>query len=360
MRGRQEVGARIGDWTLERVIGEGGTASVFEATGPDGARAAVKVLAPELSLEPTLSARFLREAYIANGIEHPGVVRVLADGRTEDGTPYLVMELLEGETLENRRIRKGGRLPADEVLWLMEEVLAVLAVAHEKKVVHRDVKPENIFVTDAGQLKVLDFGIARLVDADSTAMTKVGSVLGTLAYMAPEQARGNEVGVASDVWGVGATMFTLLSGRWLREDEGGISVLLEAGSRGVVSLGEVAPDVPAPVVAVVDAALSFDPAVRWPSATTMRRVLHVTRAELVHREERAAGRGKLETFSDVRVNPSIAPPRDFEKTHRTLRVPPVTTAPPPAPMAARPKRPWWIAFAAVVVALLAVVVWVVR
>jgi serine/threonine-protein kinase len=360
MRGRHEVGERVGEWTLVRAIGEGGTALVFEATGPDGARAAVKILAHELALDSTLCARFSREAYIANGIDHPGVVRVLADGRTDDGTPFLVMELLEGETFENRRIRKGGRLPVDEVLWTMDEALAVLAAAHAKGVVHRDVKPENLFMTSDGRVKLLDFGIARLVDADSTAMTRVGSVLGTLAYMAPEQARGsiNEVGVASDVWGVGATMFTLLSGRWLREDEGGVSVLIEAGQRGVVSLGEVAPDVPKPVVAVVDAALSFDPAVRWPNATTMRRVVHLTRVELVHRQQRLEGEVSSETFVDVRVNPSIAPPpRDIERLQSSLRPPPKTAAP-PAP--ARAMRPWWIAVAAVVVALLVVVAYVAR
>src|SRR5262249_25617187 len=153
-------------------------------------------------------ARFVREAYFANKIDHPGVVRVLEDGEDEDGLPYIAMELLDGETLEARLARKGGKLSVNEVLWAADRTLQVLAAAHKQGIVHPDIKPENLFLTHDRKLKVLDFGIARIADSRET--TTMGTVLGTLAFMPPEQARGatNEIGVQSDLWSVGATMFT--------------------------------------------------------------------------------------------------------------------------------------------------------
>src|SRR5579863_8367255 len=143
-----------------------------------------------MSSNPFVRQRFLLEGWLANAVGHEGAVKVLDDDESEDGSLFLVTELLEGETLEDRRLRLGGRLPCDEVLLVTDQVLSVLMAAHAKGVVHRDLKPENLFLTRAGQIKVLDFGIARIRELTvATSTTESREMVGgTPAYMAPEQA----------------------------------------------------------------------------------------------------------------------------------------------------------------------------
>ena len=152
-------------------------------------RVAVKLIHRELGPESTLRALFLREGYAANSVEHPATVRMLDDDTSDDGAVFLVMELLEGETLEARWQRNEHRLGPEEVALMMRELLDVLAAAHSKGIVHRDLKPENLFVTTSGQLKVLDFGMAHLCEA-SASRTLPAKVFGTPAFMPPEQALG--------------------------------------------------------------------------------------------------------------------------------------------------------------------------
>ena len=197
----EQTKARVGQvfnkkYTLGRLIGSGGMATVYEATHRNGHRVAIKILHADVSASEDLRARFLREGYVANKVEHPGAVRVLDDDTAEDGSVFLVMDLLEGETLDARTKRFGGRLPALDVCTLAYEVLDVLAAAHDKGVVHRDVKPENLFLTVDGVLKVLDFGMARVLlePAEGTA-TRAGMMIGTPAFMAPEQALGQSARV---------------------------------------------------------------------------------------------------------------------------------------------------------------------
>jgi serine/threonine-protein kinase len=275
------VGRVLADkWYLVDLLGAGSAGAVYRAVGPDDQAVAVKMLHPELAVEKTVRARFIHEAYVANKIESPGVVRILEDGVDDDGVPFLVMELLDGETLEARLTRKGGRLPVFEVLWATDRTLRVLEAAHAMGVVHRDIKPENLFLTSDRTLKVLDFGIARI--ADSAEQTRAGTVLGTLAFMAPEQARGEvgAVGVRSDLWSVGATMFTLLSGRLVRDDADIGKLLLEAGKAKVPSLHEVAPELPSDLTELVDYALSLEAGARWPNAKTMRRAVRLVYAKM--------------------------------------------------------------------------------
>jgi serine/threonine-protein kinase len=159
MRARTRVGSVLREkWRLDALLGVGGMAAVYSATHRNGSRVAVKILHPELSVNVQVKTRFLREGYVANAVGHDGAVRVSDDDTAEDGAAFLVMELLDGETLEDRRMRFGGRLSEDEVLAMAEQLLDVLAAAHAKGVVHRDLKPENVFLTRAGQVKVLDFG----------------------------------------------------------------------------------------------------------------------------------------------------------------------------------------------------------
>src|SRR5262245_36791964 len=143
---RNRVGSVIkGRWRLDRLLGSGAHAAVYEATHRNGHRVALKLLHAGIAQEESLRVRLLREAYVANSIGHPGVVRILDDDGTEDGTIYLVMELLEGESLELRRERANGKLPVEEAFQIALGVLDVIAAAHDKGVVHRDLKPENIF-----------------------------------------------------------------------------------------------------------------------------------------------------------------------------------------------------------------------
>src|ERR1700733_14838012 len=194
-------------YTLGRLIGSGGMAAVYEATHRNGHRVAIKDLHRHISANEDLRTRFLREGYVANKVGHPGAVRVLDDDIAEDGSVFLVMDLLEGETLDARAKRFGGRLPAREVCSLAFQALDVLAAAHEKGVIHRDVKPENLFLTVDGSVKVFDFGIARVLmeTTERQTATRAGFMVGTPAFMAPEQALGQSASIdgQTDLWAVG-------------------------------------------------------------------------------------------------------------------------------------------------------------
>jgi len=232
---RGRVGSVINKkYRLERLIGSGGMASVYEATHRNGNRVAIKMLHPHLSINADLRARFLREGYVANKVNHQGAVRVLDDDMTEDGAVFLVMELLKGETLDARWESRGSRLAHREVCEYVHQLLDVLAAAHGQGVVHRDIKPENLFLTRDGVLKVLDFGIARLREASGAeGATQTGRMIGTPAFMPPEQAlgRSRQIDGQTDLWAVGATMFTLVSGHYVHEAETMEEMLVRAGSR---------------------------------------------------------------------------------------------------------------------------------
>jgi eukaryotic-like serine/threonine-protein kinase len=281
-RARARVGTVLrSKYRLDRVLGVGGMASVYAATHLRNAnRVAVKIIHRELAVDADLRARFLREGYAANSVEHRGTVRILDDDTTEDGAVYLVMELLDGETLDARWERGGRKLGVREVAALISELLVVLAAAHAKGIVHRDIKPENLFLTKAGEVKVLDFGIARLREASPT-RTRTGAVYGTPAFMPPEQALGRmrEVDALSDVWAVGATAFTLLSGRFVHTGETAEEMLVHAATRPAPPLASVAAHVPPLVAEVIDRALAFDKADRWQSARAMQEALERVRGD---------------------------------------------------------------------------------
>jgi len=271
---RSRIGTSLrGKYTLEKLLGVGGMAAVYQATHRVGNRVAVKILHPHMSINADVRARFLREGYVANQVEHRGAVRVLDDDTAEDGSVFLAMELCVGETLDAYWRSRGERLPAREVAELAHQLLDVLAAAHGKGIVHRDIKPENLFLTDGGILKVLDFGIARLAGAVAPqGATRTGRMLGSPAFMAPEQALGLQRNIdgRTDLWSAGATIFTLISGRFVHEAETVEMMLVHAGSQQARSLAAVAREVPAAIVAVVDRALAFDKAQRWGSAKAMQ------------------------------------------------------------------------------------------
>jgi serine/threonine protein kinase len=272
-RARARIGTSLlGKYFLDRVLGVGGMAAVFAANHRNGSRVAVKVLHAEYAMVDDVRVRFLREGYVANRIAHPGVVKVLDDDTGEDGSVFLVLELLEGETLDELWQRQGARLPPEQVLLHADRTLDVLHVAHASGIVHRDIKPENLFLTRDGQLKVLDFGIARLLDG--TGATQSGQSFGTPAFMPPEQAAGRmkDVDARTDIWSVGATMFALLSGSFVHE---GTSFVAAAVGRAR-PVRTVAPWVPADVGDIVDVALAFEQEKRWPTARSMQAAMRAT------------------------------------------------------------------------------------
>lgn len=293
-----------GKWQLDSLLGIGGMAVVYAATHRNGKRAAVKVLHPEQSLSPTVRARFLREGYVANKVDHPGAVSILDDDLAEDGSYFLVMELLEGDVID-ARVRDGNTMPLGDVLAITDQVLDVLAAAHAKNIIHRDLKPQNLFLTRDGTVKVLDFGIARLRELSGAAHAgaTTSSTMGTPAFMPPEQARGRwaEVDAQSDIWAVGATMFTLLTGRHVHEAPTVNEQLLAAMTVPAPSLVSVAPDVPPSVAAIVDRALQYLCDERWASAREMQTAVReayqqVTGLVLSQSRQLLAGRVSVSLF----------------------------------------------------------------
>lgn len=274
VRSRQRVGQVLREkWRLDVLLGVGGMAAVFAATHRNGSRVAIKILHSELSVSADVRTRFMREGYAANAVGHDGVVHVSDDDVAEDGAAFLVMDLLDGETLEDRRKRHGGRLTEDEVLSVADQVLDVLMAAHAKGIVHRDIKPENVFLTRDGRVKVLDFGIAHVRDMSTASRaTRSGHSMGTPAFMAAEQARGlwDQVDGRSDLWSLGATMFALLSGTEVHSGSTAYEVLFAAATNPAPSLVSVLPDVSSTVASVVDKALAFEREQRWSDAATMQ------------------------------------------------------------------------------------------
>src|SRR5579859_1217913 len=285
-RARARVGQTIRDkWRLDRLLGVGGMAAVYEASHRNGKRVAVKWLHTELTIDAAARARFLREGYIANKVGHAGAVSVLDDDTAEDGALVLVMELLEGETIDARRGRLAT-LPAADVLVIAHQVLDVLVAAHANGVVHRDLKPENLFLTRGGSVKVLDFGIARLREMHAASnATQSHASLGTPAFMPPEQARGRslEVDARTDLWALGATMFQLLTARHVHEAPTVNEQLLAAMTQPSPPVQSVTPAVPAPAARVVDRALAFDKADRWADAREMQLAVREAYREITGR-----------------------------------------------------------------------------
>jgi len=310
---RVEAQKRVGQtlnnkWTIDRLVDVGGMAAVYAATHRNGKRVAIKMLHAFIAAHADVRERFLREGYVANQCDHPGAVSVLDDDITADGAPFLVMELLEGESLDQWMTRTGGKLPVPDVLAIADQVLDVLAAFHARGVIHRDIKPGNLFITKAGIVKVLDFGLARLRDPRfSGAPTATGIVLGTAAYMPPEQAQGKsaEVDARSDVFAVGAVMFRALTGRAVHEAKNATERLFQAMKDRAPSLGIIAPHLPTWVVGVVDKALAFDKKERWESASAMRDAVRSTFAQLKEEAQRVrAPYGSLPPSHDPSVEVS--------------------------------------------------------
>jgi len=258
LRPAERIGTTLGGrYRLDEVIGAGGMGVVFRGTHTWTERpVAVKVL-NDLS-DPELVRRFFREAKAATKIAHDNVVDVLDMGEASDGSPFIVLELLEGESLAERLARRP--MTPEEALTFALPVMDALATAHASDVVHRDVKPENLFLhTDTkGRLvpKIVDFGISKLLDVTLSVQTKAGTMIGTPEYMSPEQIEGSKsIDGQSDVWSIGVVLFEALAGQPPFSDRSPLGIVIKVAREPAPKLASEAPDVPPALAAAVDRAL---------------------------------------------------------------------------------------------------------
>jgi eukaryotic-like serine/threonine-protein kinase len=203
-------GTDVGGFTVAARLATGGFGTVYRAKDPRGEAVAIKVLHSSLASTPAAVTRFERESRAAASLAHPGIVKVLADGRLSDGRPWFAMELLQGRELEEE-IRMTGACSPFACLWILRAVADALTVAHAHGIIHRDIKASNVFLT-AERIVLLDFGVAKLIDLEIDQLTQTGMTVGTPASMAPEQARGGAVDARTDVYGLGAMLFHMLTG----------------------------------------------------------------------------------------------------------------------------------------------------
>jgi serine/threonine protein kinase len=249
-----------GRYRIERALGQGGMAVVYLARDEELHRlVAVKVLAEHLAGDDNFRARFLQESRLASRLSHPNVVLVYDAGETE-GSPYIVMEYVPGGTIADR-----GKLTQEEVVPLALQACAGLQHAHDAGLVHRDVKPANLLVREDDVLKIADFGIARA--AELTRLTQHGTILGTAAYLSPEQAAGAEVTAATDIYSLGAVVYELLTGRPPYEFDSLAELAAEQTDGAITPVRDLEPSVPESVEAAVMHALARDPCFRPHSAS---------------------------------------------------------------------------------------------
>src|SRR4051794_17569082 len=329
-----------GRYAIEARVARGGMASVYVATDIRlERRVAVKVMHPALAEDPEFVARFNREARAAARLSHPDAVAVYDQG-SDAGHVFLVMEYVAGATLRDI-LRQRGRLSPGESLAIMDHVLAALGAAHAAGLVHRDVKPENVLVTPDGRVKVADFGLARAV-AGTTLTTDDGPMLGTAAYVAPEQMRDGTSDARSDVYSAGVLLFELLTGTPPFTGDSAMAVAYKHMSDDVPAPSSRVAAVPAELDALVRSATARDPAARPADG----RALHAALVQV---------RDRLGLHAAV----PVPPPVDVDITQQIPRPGAVaapsataTAALPPKPPAAvtteRRRRRWPFVLAAVV------------
>ena len=283
------AGSVVGEYTIDRKLGDGGMATVYGATHPlIGKKAAIKVIAPALSLDAGLVERFTLEARAVNAIGHPNIVDVFSFGRLADGRSYFVMEWLQGDTLYDRMWDR--RLGLDEALDILDQVCDALEAAHEKGIVHRDLKPANIFLCPVrgrrDLVKLLDFGVAKLIspsdDTDASdplsrpPQTMTGQVVGTPDYLSPEQARAKSVDGKTDVYALGVIAWEMILGRRPFEADNSADVVRLHLSEAPPRPRSLWPEIPSPLDELLAAMLEKSAGKR-PSPMEVRAIIRELR-----------------------------------------------------------------------------------
>ena len=274
----------LGDrYVISDLLGRGGMAEVHRGLDQRlGRTVAVKQLNANLAADPTCQARFRREAQAAASLNHPAIAAVFDTGEETDpktgiSIPYIVMELVDGSTLRSMLL-DGPPLEVGDALQITEAILQALSHSHQVGIIHRDIKPANVMLTEAGTVKVMDFGIARAIDdSTSTSLTQTATVIGTAQYLSPEQARGESVDVRSDIYSTGCVLYELLVGRTPFVGDSALSMAYQHVHEDPLPPSRVNPDVTPQMDAIVLRALAKDPDDRFPTAeamaTEIRRVL---------------------------------------------------------------------------------------
>jgi serine/threonine-protein kinase len=302
----ERIGQRVGNrYRLNGILSAGGMGVLFQGTDEHDSRdVAVKMLKPDYLLEPERVARFVRETKIAAGLCHPNVARVLDVVVDDTGVPFLVMELLRGHSLQ-QELETRHVLPPDEALSIVLPIAEALAGAHAAGIVHRDVKPANIFLStdESGEVvpKLLDFGIAKPLEDEFE--TQSGMVMGTPGYMAPEQAQRGECGPFTDIWATGAVLYRCLAGKTPHSGNTLAEIVVKLVQEPVPAL--CAPDVNRSLAASIDRALALDPQRRYPSMAAFVQAL------------RSAARLDVESSTDVL--PAYAAPAASSAVRESIR-----------------------------------------
>jgi serine/threonine protein kinase/tetratricopeptide (TPR) repeat protein len=264
-------GTTVGRYAVDEHLGGGGMGVVYRARDPELGRAvALKFLPPHLASHPEAEQRFVREARAAAGLDHPNIATVHEIGRAEEGNAqgqrFIAMAFYAGETLKEKMAREGP-LPVEEAVGYATQIAEGLSRAHEAGVVHRDVKPANVMVTEAGAVKIVDFGLAWV--ADQTRLTEPGRRVGTAAYMSPEQAEGGEVGARTDLWALGVLFYEMLAGKRPFEGDRETAVLHAILHEEPEPVQAHRPEVPSMLERTVERCLRKDPDRRYASATAL-------------------------------------------------------------------------------------------
>jgi serine/threonine-protein kinase len=259
-------------YEIGELIGAGGMADVFQGKDTRLSRpVAIKILRSDLARDPAFLARFRREAQAAAGLNHPAIVSVYDTGEevTENGIlPYIVMEQVDGKTIREI-IRSGERLPFNRAIAVIKGILEALQYSHKNGIIHRDIKPANVMLTSAGDVKVMDFGIARALDDASATVTHAWTVVGTANYLSPEQARGEAADSRSDIYSVGCLLYELLTGRPPFLGDTPVSIAYQHVSADYISVSQLNSELPDGIDNIISGALSKEPLARYQSASEM-------------------------------------------------------------------------------------------
>ena len=276
----QKLPERLEYYRPIKVLGQGGMGTVYLAEDTRlGREVAIKTLRPELAINPQAKERFLREARSAAKLEHDHVIPIYSVGEAADGTPFLAMPFLKGEPLDALIRQTGGPLPVATAVRLAREMASGLAAAHARGLIHRDIKPANIWLeAPTGRVKILDFGLAKAADAggdadSETHLTASGAIVGTPAYMAPEQASGHAVDGRADLFSLGCVLYELLSGKRAFSGPNTMSILMSLANHTPPAPDKLSPQCPAALSRLVMQLLEKDPAKRPASAEAVIQAL---------------------------------------------------------------------------------------
>ena len=319
-------------YRIEKPLGNGGMAEVYLAHDDVlGRDVALKVMNGRYAHDDEFVERFRREAQHAAALSHPNIVPIYDRGESETGTYYIAMEYLSGGTLKDR-ILKRGPLPARTAAAVASQIAEALQVAHRKGVIHRDIKPHNILITDSGDIKVTDFGIARA--ASSSTMTRTGSIMGTAHYISPEQAMGESVGPPSDLYSLGIVLYEMLTGELPYDAETPIGIAMKHVNGQLKPPIEVDPSIPESINAITCRLLAKDPKDRYASA-----------AELAKDLDRASEGLSPMSGATTKLMNQVTPP--MQSTRRNTRVTPTRAASARTSGSSRKRGilPWIIALA---------------